>query len=318
MKKIKWGILGVAKIAVNELIPAILEAPNSELYGIASRDKGKALDAANRFACKAFPSYESLLADEEIDAIYNPLPNEMHMEWTIAAAKAGKHVLCEKPLGLNVAECEKMIEVCKENKVLLMEAFMYRYSEKTRKTLEIIASGELGKLTHINSSFRFMLTDPANNRFYEKGGGSLYDVGCYPINFINMVAGTDPIEAYGVRTDAHGVDVSFAAVLKYECGLTATINSGFNSERFLRTEIYGTKAVLVVDKPFFDGTEAMMLYNSDGERIIPIEDCRRYTQQVIGFSEAILNNGGELLMPLEDTIRNMRLIDHLYDTVNKG
>jgi predicted dehydrogenase len=311
MKKVNWGILGVAKIAVNQLIPAIIEAPNAQLYGIASRDGEKAIAASEKFGCKAFTGYEALLADEQIDAIYIPLPNEMHMEWTIRAAKAGKHVLCEKPLGLNVAQCESMIKVCKENNVLLMEAFMYRYSEKTKKTIEIIESGRLGKLTHINSSFRFKLTDYNNNRFYPNGGGSLYDVGCYPINFINMIMGEDPIEVYGVRTDNHGVDVSFAAVLKYKEGLTATLDSGFNSEALQRTEICGTDAVLIVTNPFFDGAEDLILTTRDSQERIPVKEGKRYTQQVIGFSNAILE-GGQLLMPLEDTIRNMTLIERLY------
>lgn len=308
---LRWGVLGVAKIAVKHVIPAILEAPNSELYAIASRDEVKAAEAAERFGCKAIVGYERLLADEQIDAVYIPLPNAMHMEWTIAAARAGKHVLCEKPLGLNTAECERMIEVCRQHNVLLMEAFMYRYSEKTRKTLEIIATDVLGKLTHISSSFRFPLTDPTNNRFYAQGGGSLYDVGCYPINFINMITGTDPIEVHGVRTDGHGVDVSFAAVLKYEDGLTATMYSGFNSIATQRNEICGTDGVLLVNDPFLDNADELLLTTAEVKQVIPVEACKRYTRQVTGFADAVLN-GGALLMPLEDTIRNMRLIDRLY------
>ena len=316
MKKIKWGVLGVAKIAVEHLIPAILAASNSELYGIASRDEEKAKAAGVKFGCKAYVGYESLLGDEQIDAVYIPLPNEMHMEWTIAAAKAGKHVLCEKPLGLNVAQCEEMIKACKENNVLLMEAFMYRYSEKTKKTLEIIESGQLGEIKHISSSFRFMLRDPNNNRFYPRGGGSLYDVGCYPINFINMITGTDPVEAFALRTDQYGVDVSFAAVLKYEGGLTATIHSGFNSKRFLLTEISGTKGVLMVTNPFLDGTKDLVLVTEEGEQIFYTKESNRYTKQVEGFADGILN-GKELLMPLKDTLRNMKLIDWLYDIAAK-
>ena len=316
MKKIKWGVLGVAKIAVEHLIPAILNASNSELYGIASRDLEKGKVAGGKFGCKAYTGYESLLADEEIDAVYIPLPNEMHMEWTIAAAKAGKHVLCEKPLGLNVPQCEEMIKACKENNVLLMEAFMYRYSEKTKKILEIIESGQLGEIKHISSSFRFRLTNPDNNRFYPKGGGSLYDVGCYPINFINMIAGTDPVEAFAVRTDQYGVDVSFGAVLKYGNGMTATIHSGFNSKRFLLTEISGTKGVLMVTNPFLDGTKDILLMTEEGEEVFYTKESNRYTKQIEGFADGILY-GKELLMPLEDTLRNMKLIERLYEIATR-
>ena len=316
MNKVKWGVLGVAKIAVEHLIPAILNASNSELYGIASRDVEKAKTAGEKFGCRAYTGYESLLTDEQIDAVYIPLPNEMHMEWTIAAAKAGKHVLCEKPLGLNVVQCEEMVKACKENNVLLMEAFMYRYSEKTKKILEIIESGQLGEIKHISSSFRFMLTDSSNNRFYPQGGGSLYDVGCYPINFINMITGTDPMEAFALRTDQYGVDVSFAAVLKYEGGLTATIHSGFNSKRFLITEISGTKGVLMVTNPFLDGTKDVVLITEEGEQVFYTKESNRYTKQIEGFADGILY-GKELLMPLEDTLRNMKLIDRLYDIAIK-
>ena len=311
MKQVRWGVLGVAKIAVNQVIPAILEAPNSELYAIASRDGEKAAAAAERFGCKAVQGYEHLLADEQVDAVYIPLPNGMHMEWTIAAANAGKHVLCEKPLGLNVAECERMIAACEQNNVLLMEAFMYRYSEKTKKTLEIIQSGKLGKLAHISSSFRFLLTDPNDICFYPDGGGSLYDVGCYPVNFINMIVPADPVEIHVVRSDKYGVDLSLAALLKYEDGLTATIHTGFNSVETLRNEICGTDGALFVHRPFFGEADEMLLVTESGEQRIPVEACNPYLRQVTGFAEAVLN-GGPLQMPLADTIRNMRLIDRLY------
>lgn len=309
MKKVKWGVLGVAKIAENHVIPAILEAANAELYAIASRDGEKAAAAAERFGCKAVVGYDRLLDDPEVDAVYIPLPNHLHMEWTINAARKGKHVLCEKPIALNAAECERMTAECAKHNVLLMEAFMYRYSEKTKKTLELVST--LGELTHINSTFRIDLSDTGNVRYYPEGGGSLYDVGCYPVNFISMLAGAEPVEASAVRTDKNGVDISFSAVLKYASGMTASLNAGFNSVENQINEIHGTDGVLIVNRPFIDNADELVLLTSRGERKIPVEACHRYTREITNFSQAVLT-GEPLLMPLDQTLQNMRLIDRLY------
>jgi D-xylose 1-dehydrogenase (NADP+, D-xylono-1,5-lactone-forming) len=193
-RKIKWGVLGYARIARGSVIPAIQRSSNAEFYAVASRDKAKLKECFESCSVpKSYESYDELLNDPDVEAVYVPLPNALHKEWTIKAAQKGKHVLCEKPIALTAQECDEMIRVCKEHKVKLMEAFMYRYTHRIKKVQEVIASGVLGDIKYINSCFRFLLANPASIKLKpELGGGSLYDVGCYPVNFISMVTQDEP------------------------------------------------------------------------------------------------------------------------------
>ena len=180
-RKIRWGVLGYARIARVEIIPAILRAENSEFHALASRDGQKLVAARAQFpgVAKTFHGYEGLLRDPDVDAVYVPLPNALHREWTIRAAEHGKHVLVEKPAALNAAECREMIAACAANGVRLMEAFMYRYTARTRAVLAVIRSGVLGEIKQVDATFRFLLANPASIKLRpELGGGALYDVGC--------------------------------------------------------------------------------------------------------------------------------------------
>jgi xylose dehydrogenase (NAD/NADP) len=198
-RKIRWGVLGWARIARENVIPAIQRSKNSEFYAIASRDTAKLAECRARFpAVRTYQSYDELLRDGEVDAVYIPLPNSMHLEWTIKAAAQGKHVLCEKPIALNAVECRELTAACAANGVKLMEAFMYRYTDRTRKVLEVVRSGALGEIKFISSTFRFLLANPASIKLkQELGGGSLYDVGCYPVNFFRA-------DEISVRNDCIG------------------------------------------------------------------------------------------------------------------
>ena len=208
------------------------------------------------------------------NVVYIPLPNSQHREWTIKAAEHGKHVLCEKPMAMNAAECREMIAACAANGVTLMEAFMYRYSDRTRKVLEVLRSGELGDIKFISSSFRYLISRPNPVRLKpELGGGALYDVGCYPVNFIGMVmdemarAGTGKPDATApapesvsvecVRED--GVDMNLSAIVKYPGGVLASVNCGFTANLRLFSEIVGTKGVLEVPVPFFENPGNLVL-----------------------------------------------------------
>src|ERR1017187_1773894 len=188
-RKIRWGVLGYARIARENLIPALKRSANSEFHAIASREESKLAECRAKFnVAKTYRSYEELLREAEVDAVYIPLPNSLHREWVVKAAAKGKHVLCEKPIALNAAECREMIAACAANKVLLMEAFMYRYTDRTRRVLDVLRNGVLGEIRFITSTFRFLLANPASVKLKpELGGGALYDVGCYPVNFIGMV-----------------------------------------------------------------------------------------------------------------------------------
>lgn len=191
-KKLRFGIMSTARIAKNSMIPGILKSELCEVEAVASRDAAKAKDLADRYKIgKSFGSYDELLADPEIDAVYIPLPNHLHKSWTIKAAEAGKHVLCEKPAALTVADVREMVEAARKNGVLFAEAFMYRYHPKHARVREIIEIGEIGELRGIHGSFTCSNADDKSNVRYSKemGGGSIYDLGCYPISAARMIYG---------------------------------------------------------------------------------------------------------------------------------
>ena len=218
---VTWGVLGYARIARQSVIPAIERAENARLLGVASRNSdGLPTDQWER----TYASYADLLADSDIQAVYIPLPNSLHKEWVIRALEAGKHVLCEKPLGLDAAEVAAMQQVASQHNRMLMEAFMYRYTDRMRVVKEVLDGGELGELRHINASFRFLLDRPNTIKMQaELGGGALYDVGCYPVNFLGMVTGRLPQRCQVLSEIQQGVDTNLSALLQYDDGLIANI-----------------------------------------------------------------------------------------------
>jgi len=320
--KVRWGVLGYAKIAREQLIPAIKRSTNSEFYAIASRDNAKLKECTDKFgSVKTYLGYDELIKDPLVDAVYIPLPNALHKEWVIKAAKAGKHVLCEKPLGLNANECAEMIACCESQHVKFMEAFMYRYTQRTKKVMEILRSGVLGEIKFINSHFRFLLTNPASIKLKpELGGGSLYDVGCYPINFTGMVA--DFVEGGAVPGSAipehytamftmqGGVDMLFSGILKYKSGLIASINSGFNAQKKVYSEIIGTLGNLEIPETFFDTTDLMYLTVGEIRTAIAVDASDRYCWEVEDFANCI-RSGREPLFSLKETHRNAHVLDKL-------
>ena len=329
--KIRWGVLGYARIAREAVIPAILRSSNSVFHAIASRETAKLDECRKKFNCpKTYQTYDALLRDPEVDVVYIPLPNALHREWMIKAAEQGKHVLCEKPIGLNAAECREMIAASTKHGVTLMEAFMYRYTDCTRKVIEVLRSGALGEIKFIYSAFRFLLANPSSIKYQpELGGGSLYDVGCYPLNFTGMVvdelariqasvtgqtvaAATMP-ESISVQcVKEGGVDVLFSALLKYPSGLIASINSGFNAQKQIESQIVGTKGVLYVPNTFLEEACSLTL-TVDGrvEKSIKVENSDRYRLEVEDFADAVLNKRAPFFS-LAETLRNMELMDRLY------
>ncbi len=233
-KKVNWGILGCASIAKNRTIPGFLMADNANLVAIASRGIGKASAYAGEFGIKkAYDSYDKLLADDEIEAVYTPLPNAVHREWVEKAAKAGKHVLCEKPMGLNEEEEAEMFAVCEEQGVLLMEGFAYRHAPLIQKVKEIMDSGMIGQIKYIESHLTDLLTDMTNIRMNQNlGGGAFYDMACYNISTISYLMDlAEPVQvkALAERNSEYGVDVSNTILLQYENGVQAMSYSSLNS-----------------------------------------------------------------------------------------
>jgi predicted dehydrogenase len=318
-------VLGYARIARESLIPAIQRSSNSEFHAIASREESKLAECRARFNVpKTYRSYDELLRDPEVDAVYVPLPNSLHREWTIKAAEKGKHVLCEKPIALNAAECREMIATCAANKVTLMEAFMYRYTDRTRKVLDVLKSGVLGEIKFVSSTFRFLLANPASVKLKpELGGGALYDVGCYPVNFIGMVVDEivrnqsckaesllpESISVECVR--ANSIDMIFSALMKYPSGLIASLNCGFNAQKRIFSEIIGAKGALEIPDTFFDNAGALTLTVGEERREIPVEQSDRYRLEVEDFADAILQKCATHFSVAE-TQRNMEVMDKLF------
>jgi predicted dehydrogenase len=315
---IQWGVLGAARIARLQVIPAIVRCPNARLHAVASRDPAKLAEFQALFGSfKTHDSYEALLEDPAVDAIYIPLPNSMHREWAIRAMRCGKHVLCEKPLALNSQEAGEMIEVARECKVLLMEAFMYRYTDRMAQINRVLGSGVLGQIRSVNSTFRFLL-DRENTikENPELGGGALYDVGCYPLNLIGLVAGAEPVSVAVECDKSHGVDINLSALLRYESGLIASLHCGFNAFGRMHSEIIGTDGTLLAPDTFLDDAGQLALHTRQGCALIPVAESDRYGEEIRDFSAAILENRSPMLS-LEESLRNMRILDCILEQVRR-
>jgi predicted dehydrogenase len=230
-------------------------------------------------------------------------------------------------MGLTVAECQEMIAACERNRVLLMEAFMYRYSERTRKVLEVLRSGVLGEIKFITSTFRFLLSNPASIKYQpELGGGCLYDVGCYPINFTGMIldeiaggkpGASSPPESVAVEfARGRGVDVLFSALLKYPSGLIASVNSGFNGQKRIHSEIVGEKGALEIPDTFMGNAGSLVLNTGAERKEITVAESDRYGLEVQDFAEAILGKRSPLFS-LQETVRNAELMDRLQAAIRK-
>lgn len=315
-KKVKWGVLGFARIAMTSIIPAMIKSDNSEFIAVASRDSAKLDTCCSLFGeRKKYSNYDTLLNDPDIDAVYIPLPNSMHREWACKAMERGKHVLCEKPISLTAHECDEMIECSVKNKVVLMESFMYQYSESVKISCKLVKEGVIGDLRQISSTFRFFLDRPGNIRLQPiLGGGSLYDVGCYPVHYIGLLMNSLPVAKKAEAVFEQGVDTQFCGVLRYENGVIANVNCGFNAFREQHSRIIGTKGIINVPDTFA-GKKGVVSVITDSEcKEIEVGECDRYREVVTNFSNALLGKPAELV-PLENTLRNMRIIEGLLGAV---
>lgn len=309
MEKIRWGVLGYARIARLNAIPAILRA-GQILAGVASRDPARLAECEAAFAPqKCFASYEALLADPDIDAVYVPLPNALHKDWVVAALRAGKHVLCEKPLALTATQVREMIEAAERSGKLLMEGVMYRYTERTRLVESILRSGVLGEIRHFGATYRFLLdrVDTIKEK-PELGGGALYDVGCYPVSLLGLVTQDMPVSCKAVATRKNGVDDNLSALLVYESGLIANLNCGFNAYGRAGAEITGTLGSLEIPDPWFDHAGVLRLNTQSGCEEIPVPGSDRFGAQFADFSAAI-REGRSAKITLAQSLHNAEIID---------
>jgi predicted dehydrogenase len=321
-RKIRWGVLGYARIARLEVLPAFLRAANAECIALASRDTAKLADARRNFPNirKLFGDYGEVLRDPDVDAVYVPLPNSLHHEWTLRAAEHGKHVLCEKPLALNAAEVRAMIAACGARGVTLMEAFMYRYTARTRAVLEVLRSGVLGEIKFVHASFRFLLNRPDSIKYRpELGGGALYDIGVYPLNFAGLIAdefaggpgAARPVSVAVECVRRGGIDEIFSALLRFPSGLIASLHCGFNAQRRIAAEIIGTDGMLEVPDTFLDNAGALVLTRGEERKEIPVPASDRYRLELEDFSAALLEKRAPALT-LQESLRNAEVLDQLF------
>lgn len=321
MKKLRWGLLSTARIN-RVLIPPLRMSARNELTAVASRDLAKAQAyASERGIPRVFGSYESMLADPDIDVIYNPLPNNMHAEWTIKAAQAGKHILCEKPMANTVEEVDAMTEAAQKAGVVLMEAFMYRHHPQTLKVKELVESGVIGKLQLIRGSFTFKIGNEEDVRLNASlGGGSIWDVGCYPISYARLIAGAEPVEVFGwqVTGQVSGVDETFTGQMKFSNGVIAQFDSGFRTPRRTHIEIVGDKGNITIESPFIAWlNERVTIDDGNEKRVITIPGEDLYRGEVENMAEAILD-GKPTRMSLTDTRNNVATIQALLHSAKEG
>ena len=326
---VRWGILSTADIGVRKVIPGIRKAARCEVVAIASRDGEQARAVADQLGIpSAHASYEALLADPGVDAVYIPLPNHMHMDWTIAALRAGKHVLCEKPLAMTADDAQRMVDVAHETGLHLMEAFMYRQHPSWVAAMDLVDSGRIGTLTAVQSWFSYYNDDATNIRnIVEYGGGALFDIGCYTINLSRMVFGGEPshIQASVRRDRATGVDALVSAILDFDGGI-ASFTCAIRSESDQRVHIYGTKGRISIDIPFNippDRPTRIRLTAGGDPPVAPdttvleFPTTDPYTAEVERFVSAVLD-GGPTPVPPEDAVANLRVIDTIFAIAERG
>lgn len=318
MKKVRWGILGVAKIATTKVIPAMQRAGNVELAAIASRELSKARAAAEQLGIpQAYGSYEELLKDSSIDAIYNPLPNHLHVPWSIRAAEAGKHVLCEKPIGLSVAETRQLIVARDKAGVKIGEAFMARTHPQWLRVAEIVRSGRIGELRVVSGYFSYFNRDPKNVRnIAEIGGGAIMDIGCYPITLSRMIFAEEPTRALALldRDPEFKTDRLASVILEYPQG-HASFTCSTQLVPYQRMHVFGTTGRVEIEIPFNAPPDkpTRIFVNEEVEEF-PV--CDQYTIQGELFSRAILE-GTEVPVPLEDALKNMKVIEEIFRSADR-
>lgn len=328
MKKVRFGILSTAGIAQLSFIPAVKRSLNAEVTAIASSsglERAKQVASEHNIA-KVYDSYEKLLADPDVDAVYVPLPNHLHKQWVIEAAKMGKHVICEKPAALNTAEVLEMKQACEENQVLFMEAFMYQFHPQHDRVRELIDSGIIGEVRYMQGGFTFLMAeeDKANNirMSREKGGGSLYDIGCYPIHAVRYILKEEPIKVSAQATvdPTYQVDTDIVAHLTFANGMRATIDASFSLAMRHDYRILGTEGSITVPRAFrpdINGGEGLIIIEKGGTYQIETVQGDIYRSQVEHFSETIIQgrDQNDLKQSFTDTIQTMRIIDACYESI---
>lgn len=325
--KLKWGILSTAKIGMEKVLPAMAGSELHEVAAIASRGLDKAKAAAERYGiAKAYGSYEELIADPEIDVIYNPLPNHLHAEFSIKCMEAGKHVLCEKPVALNEVDVLKMINARKENNVKVGEAFMVKTHPQWLKTRDLVQSGALGKIKLVQGAFSYYNADPGNIRNIEAyGGGAVWDIGCYPVTTTRFVLGEEPLKLVSqIAYDPDfGTDVLVSVIMQFPSA-QATFSVSTQLVPHQRMRFFGDKKELEIKIPFNSPPDRACRINiyagdifQENVENLEIEACDQYRIMTEAFSKAVIEDK-EVPVPLEDSLANTRVLEAIFLSAKEG
>jgi predicted dehydrogenase len=324
MSKVRWGILGAAKIAIEKVIPAMQQSDLCEIVAIASRDADKAARAASQLGIPAYyNNYEQLLQNENIDAIYIPLPNDMHVPWAIKALKHNKHVLCEKPIGLTSKEALDLFSHSQKSPHLkVMEAFMYKFHPQWVKTKQLVDGGVIGELRTIQAFFSYFNNDPGNIRnILASGGGGLMDIGCYCISQSRFITSKEPLRVHGIidYDTVLKTDRMASATLDFG-GITSTFTCSTQLNPFQRFHIFGTNGsieiIIPVNAPPTEATK-ILLHTKEKTEEIFFEQVNQYTLQGEALSKSIINDA-EVPHSLEDSINNMKVIEAVVESNRTG
>ncbi len=324
MSKVRWGVLSTANIGVAKVLPAMQRGAHCEIAAIASRSLPTAQATAQKLGIpKAYGSYEELLADPEIDAVYNPLPNHLHVPWSIKAIDAGKHVLCEKPIALSAAEAQQLAAAAARHpRLKVMEAFMYRHHPQWRRAKELVDSGQIGELRTIQSFFSYYNDDPGNIRNQAGiGGGGLMDIGCYNISLSRFIFGAEPRRVLGIAEydSEFKIDRLASGILDFGGG-TATFTCATRLTPYQRVNIFGTDGRVEIEIPFNappDRPCRMWHQRGDAVEEIVLPVCDQYTIQGDLFSQAILNDT-PVPTAIEDAVANMKVIEAIFSSAKSG
>ena len=325
----KWGVISTANIGTAKVIPAMQQSDKLEILAIAGRDLEKTREAAENLRIpRAYGSYEELLADPSIEAIYNPLPNHLHVEWTIKALEAGKHVLCEKPIGMDTEDAQRLIEARDKSGKQVLEAFMVRHHPQWQHAQELVKSGQIGDLTAVQSIFTYHNTDPANVRNKKDiGGGGLLDIGCYCIIGPRYITGREPVRVVSLmdKDPKFGTDRLVSGMLDFGSGVQASFVCGTQSAAVQRVHILGTEGRIEIVMPYNPvpenpavirvGTQKQPGFDEAREITFPV--CNHYMLQG-ETATAIFNGDMAVDYPIEDAIANMKILDGLARSARTG
>ena len=319
---VRYGVISTAQIAINRHLPAAVESHNSEVVAISSRTPERAEQAAKDNDIERwYGTYEEMLADPDIDAVINPLPNSMHHEWTIKAAEAGKHILCEKPIAVTMAEVRETIAAAEANGVLLVEAFMHRLNPHMRRVRQLVAEGVIGEPRHFAAVLAFTSRDTATDVRLKPdlAGGGMWDAGCYAVSAARFILSAEPTSAAAFSYDSgnFGVDTTFSGLLEFPGGAVAHVRSSVEQPRTNMGEVIGTAGKILIPSLFEEDT-SIIIEDADGnQRVEEFDGPPRFTVQISDFSDCVLN-GTTPEFPPADGLRNTAAMVALYGSAGSG